>query len=424
MDQVIFLNTGEVPEVTLEHVGGDLRLSGWDQQEFHAESDKDHSLTGTTEQAQGLIRLTAAEDATVRVPRRARLKIQHVGGDAKVKAVEGTVEIQFVGGDLMLRQTGSVTLGEVKGNLNVKKVDGALKLSGVNGDVSARSVAGEFFAGEVTGDLYLRDVAGSARAQVGGDIVLGLTFQPGLDYSFEAEGDLLCRLAPGASAQIRLEADGDIDIEVPGAQITGEAGGKVVTLGGGAAQVRLQAGGDVSLTSTTPDAEAMGEFGEHFGEGFGVMAEEFSAQIESQIESQMAELERQLEEKLGRFDKVFGVDSAKAEQIAARARRAAQRAAERAAAAARRSSERVARQAERASRHHGPGTMQHGFTPPRPPTPPGMPRLFAMGKMFGHAPGSDPVTDEERMAILRMVEQKKISIEEAEKLLAALEGKG
>ena len=39
-------------------------------------------------------------------------------------------------------------------------------------------------------------------------------------------------------------------------------------------------------------------------------------------------------------------------------------------------------------------------------------------------PPSDPVTDEERMSILRMVEQKKISIAEAEKLLAALEGKG
>jgi hypothetical protein len=33
------------------------------------------------------------------------------------------------------------------------------------------------------------------------------------------------------------------------------------------------------------------------------------------------------------------------------------------------------------------------------------------------------VSDEERMAILRMVEQKKISVAEAEKLLAALENK-
>ena len=36
---------------------------------------------------------------------------------------------------------------------------------------------------------------------------------------------------------------------------------------------------------------------------------------------------------------------------------------------------------------------------------------------------NEPVSDEERMAILKMLQEKKISVEEAEKLLAALEGK-
>ena len=38
------------------------------------------------------------------------------------------------------------------------------------------------------------------------------------------------------------------------------------------------------------------------------------------------------------------------------------------------------------------------------------------------APKSDPVSDEERMTILRMLSEKKITSEEAEKLLSALEG--
>jgi len=38
-------------------------------------------------------------------------------------------------------------------------------------------------------------------------------------------------------------------------------------------------------------------------------------------------------------------------------------------------------------------------------------------------PLNDPVSDQERMAILRLVEQGKITAGEAEKLLAALEGK-
>jgi hypothetical protein len=37
-------------------------------------------------------------------------------------------------------------------------------------------------------------------------------------------------------------------------------------------------------------------------------------------------------------------------------------------------------------------------------------------------PGKEPVTDEERLMILKMLEQKKITPEEADQLLAALEG--
>ncbi len=42
-----------------------------------------------------------------------------------------------------------------------------------------------------------------------------------------------------------------------------------------------------------------------------------------------------------------------------------------------------------------------------------------------HAPeeGSEAVSDDERLIILRMLQEKKISLDEAEKLLAALESK-
>jgi len=70
--------------------------------------------------------------------------------------------------------------------------------------------------------------------------------------------------------------------------------------------------------------------------------------------------------------------------------------------------------------------------PPRPPSPPG-----ASGSRRGWgfegfgssqaqsatAPVGDPVSEEERLMILRMLEQKKISIAEAEQLLSALESR-
>jgi hypothetical protein len=57
----------------------------------------------------------------------------------------------------------------------------------------------------------------------------------------------------------------------------------------------------------------------------------------------------------------------------------------------------------------GRGSMGRPPVPPIPPVPP--------------VPPNEPVSDVERLAVLRMLQEKKISLEDAEKLLAALEGK-
>jgi hypothetical protein len=73
--------------------------------------------------------------------------------------------------------------------------------------------------------------------------------------------------------------------------------------------------------------------------------------------------------------------------------------------AARRRSEMKAQAAERRAQFHG----RRSWNVEWPTTPP--------------APPKEPVSDEERLMILRMLEQKKITLEEAEELLSALEGK-
>ena len=184
----------------------------------------------------------------------------------------------------------------------------------------------------------------------------------------------------------------------------GGGGQRVITLGDGVSQVTLRAAGDISITSQSGDPETMGE---HFGDEFGVMAEEFSAHIESQIEAHMADLEKHLSHIGGtKGDRV----SARVQQAMDRARQSKTQSHMQAA------QSRAEAKAERGKRFGFKFDLGKSFAPPRPPMPPTPPRP--------PKPASEPVSDEERMMILRMVEQKKISIEEAEKLLAALEGKG
>jgi hypothetical protein len=78
--------------------------------------------------------------------------------------------------------------------------------------------------------------------------------------------------------------------------------------------------------------------------------------------------------------------------------------------------ERSLKQAERTARHGGHASYSFGahFDKGR--------WKWNLAQDSGSIPSSDRVSDEERLAILKMLQEKKITSEEAEKLLAALEG--
>ncbi len=431
MDQIVL----DVPDNTLilvDGIGGDLRLSGWDQNQFVAEADEDRSLR--VDQHDEQIVVQASADCRLRVPRGARLTLRNVGGDARVKSLDNPVTIGHVGGDLSLRQVGATDVGHVGGDLKAKKVNGHLHLESAGGDVQASGVSGPFRAQSIGSDVYLRDIAGGLAVRASGDVSLNVSFQPGQEYVVHAGSDLTCRLTSDADVRLDISAGGDIEVDVPGAQIAGQPRRRTVILGAGTVPVVLQAGGDVSIAGRAADPDAMGDFGEQFGDDFGGMAEAFAVQIETQIESQieslMPDIDKLLAERLAQFQLQFGAGSDKAEELAALARRAAEKVEEtkaRAADKARRKAEQAVRQVEREAeraRHqsehakHVRQAWAFAPRPPMPPTPPWPPRPPA-----APIPPLDPVTDEERMVILRMVEQGKISVADAEKLLAALENR-
>lgn len=403
------LSTTVDPELVID-VKGDLRLIGGDLNEVYAEGDDPLELSADASGSQVSLRCTG--NCTARVPRHARITLQHIGGDARIKDLAADLTINDVGGDLVLRQTAGVRVGHVGGDVSAKKIGGALVLAGAGGDVSARGVEGGFSSGVAGGDLYLRDVLGEANGQAGGDAILNLAFAPGKAYAFIAGGDIICRVAPETSARIVIQCNGEVSVDAPNAHVEGHDGQQVITLRAGAASVSLQSRGDVSISDITTDSSGVAESGDDFGER---LAEE----IESKIAARMAEVERELNAQFGHLNlNLSGLGRLDAERIAAKARRAAE--------AARRKSEahqrkmeaahrKAERMAERASRRRTWGNLGSvgsfgGRSSPSAPSAP--------------TPPVEPVSDEERLTVLRLLEQGKISVADAEKLLAALEGKG
>lgn len=380
--------TSDAPHLTIARCSADLVIVGDSERQVVVMGDEDEIHV---ERQGESFTITANDDCDVHCPPGASVTIRQVNGDLQVQEIGGPLAIEMVSGDAELRNVGPTTLQQVNGDLEVRHVKGNVRIQSVNGDAKLRQVSGLIVLESVQGDLAARDLEGGATVKgVNGDVSLSTVLAEGASYQFEARGDISAKVEVG-SGGARLTLEGCcIHCRLP-LEFTERSSRRMVgTLGEGKAELILKAKGDLAISER--------------GESWGPAAEmEFESAMESwaqQFEAQMADMQRKLEERLAHIPFVDSEHvSRRAQEAAERARRQAERAAERARA-----------RAERMSRKHRPRGF--GFhmswepaSTPRPPQPP-----------------VEPVSDAERMAILKMVAEKKITAEEAQKLLAALEG--
>jgi hypothetical protein len=271
-------------------------------------------------------------------------------------------------------------------------------------------VSGDVQVVAVGSDLYVRNVEGSCVVeQVGSDLVLNIDFRPGHDYRFNVGSDVLCRVEPDTNARFVLPLDLPVALGIDTAVEEAEDGDHhIITLGDGSATIHITAGGELRLVGEEEDYMV-----------------DLGFQIEEDLEARLSNLEEKLSQELEGLDerilrKTERLTS-QAERFAERFAEQAQRQAERAQREAERAAERMRRSMERpkgkqkAKRGWGQGPhLEFRWGPPPPfgsePPPPPPP----------HRP-VEPVTEQERLMILRMVQENKITVEEAERLLTALD---
>ena len=370
MSKSVFV--GNAPKIKLDAIGGDLSIAGWDGADLLIKADDDDVRLEQTEE---IVSVSCSSDLSLRVPKGASLDIKTIGGDASIRGVMGNIELMEVNGDLSIRDAGSLAIGTVESDFSLKSAKGNLYIKNANGDVSIRDVDGNVTIDSVADDLALRGARGNIKVNVGEDVVVYLEPKANGAYSVNAGDDILLVLPKSANATVTMQGD-EIDVDWQGIEKDEDATERVVVLGDGSAKINLSAGGNVRVTNRADAGESAEEFGNFAGLNFDWSG--FGDRISRQVE-----------------------------QAAARAGKRAEEAARRA-----------ERHAERHARHDKGGlaggrwdwNWEFKGSPPNPPVPP--------------MPPSEPVSEDERMAILNMLAEKKITSQQAEELLNALEGGG
>jgi hypothetical protein len=307
----------------------------------------------------------------------ALLQAQFIAADARITEVNGDVQIGSVGADLALRDiNGAVAIDHVGADLDVKRVSGACAVRFVGADACLKDIHGALNIAHVETDAVLSDVlADCAIDHIGADLVLDVPFLPSRRYRFGAVGaDVRAKIRSGSAVTFSLPSGTARTINVRGVQLVCKVDRDILQVGAcddTCAEVTFEAiGGDLQLVSQGKGFSSTLEFS---------LPENLGELISSQISQQLSRLEQTLAQQAERT--------------------------------ARRATERAKKHGERARRlWTWSGMAEVPSAPPRPPAPPRR--------------ETPAVTEAERMAILRMVEEHKITIDEAERLLAALEGRG
>ncbi len=368
---------------------GDLFLQGETQMEVRFQSGEDRIKVN---QSNDTLYIETHASLDLSVPRSVPVIVEKTGGSAFLQDLDQMLVIQKVGGDLALRRVGSVRLDKVGGSCMVEDANQSLDIQKIGGDLTLREVVSPVHIGSIGGGGDLQVLGGGAvEARAGGDlrVYLGAHEAP---VSLRAGGDLELFIPPAVNADVTLDSGGE-SIELAISQQTDPLHKSIderrqeFHLGAGGPPIDGRAGSGIRLSDEAPVPEPISE-----------------------------ELDRRenawkdARERRGNFSWTggFGFDrnSAWADMISRRAQEAAQRAEHRAHAAMRRTEEQIRQAAEREMRR---SEARYGRGVPTPPTPP--------------PPPVQRTTEQERLMVLQMLQENKISVEQAEKLLAALEGR-
>ncbi|MEJ2147890.1 MAG: hypothetical protein P8Z40_00265 [Chloroflexota bacterium] len=357
------------PHIELAACQGDVLIRRSNRAEVSLESDDDRA--GFAERERHLLIDAVQGDCTLRLPRGSQVTLGEVQGTLRIKDVDGFVDVERVFGDCSTRRTGALSIRRVEGGARIRSVAGPVTVGAIQGDVMLRDVSGLARVEYIGGDVYGRDLPfGASIGRVGGDLFFQTDYNPGLAWQIAVDGDATFHVPEHASVRFTIPFDVDLDLE-KGLEALDQEGFRVVLFGKGAAAAEVSANGSLAIK----------RYNQYNNRG-----EDFADILEEDVSVYLHDLTEKFDERFAELDGDLR------DRLKASVRDSVQR------------SLKTARRAARRAGRVRPDSVD-------------------WGSAVGSPPGRGPVSDEERMAILNMLEARQITVEEADRLLAALEGR-
>ena len=279
------LTGADTPRLSIDHINGDLTITGWDQPSIRVttgDDDEDAVLAEALDATQqgnevkiglgvsqrqwwkrfsqidvdlnniedlnsGLANLSRAlrqfgkgfnVSLQVRVPHTCDITVRSASGEMTLKQIEGNVYLQSASGDL--------TLHEIRGNVLAKTMSGDVQIRDLQGRLGARSASGNV-------EVENSNLAALSIGTVSGDLEIDAALQPGGEYEVQTvSGDLKLAIPANTQAVVDFETiSGDVSCRLPHrVERRGRRNRTLEINGGGDTRLRVRTtSGDLTIKS-------------------------------------------------------------------------------------------------------------------------------------------------------------------------------
>jgi hypothetical protein len=356
---------GSSPRLSFQACVGDLHIQSWDQEEVQLLFSGQGETTAA-QQGDGELMISGPMPEAVNVPPAASVSLRGCVGDVRAMNL-AALHIEQHQGDLSVQQVGQVELKTMHGDVQTREVQ-SLQVTTLHGDLNAQAIAESVAIAAVTGDIALKEAKGQLALQdITGDVAIR-----------NPAGNLEVRNVTGD-----LSLSGDLRTGSYHLQALGDVGLYLGTASDAHVEAEARLGHIACGLMLTDATESAHKLAGKMGQG--------TAQV--QVVSQSGDVRL----------RPLGADHLRHEMEKERIRAEAH---------ARRAAEHAQHLAEKAERHAAKvRRWQVTWSTPEPgaSAPP------------RQEPMSPEMLQDERLAILKMLAEGKVSAEQAESLLNALE---
>lgn len=417
-------------DLVIIKVSGNLFLEGYEGDEIRLQTSPQNLKVFTDDEA---LRITCYETLTISVPAGLMTRVEKVGGTGVIRNMEcEELYVQRVGGELTVQNTralrisrvgGACQLLEIHGDLDAERISGSLYISGVDGTLTVNSARS---------DVSAMLIEHEAEISASGDVTMQYNADEIKPLNIRSKGDIILMLPENPDADLDAKFSGwDVILTMDGHTNHYGGGHYDAELGSGGEKITLYASGDIVVTDEFYDVQqSTVDTQEQEKKRFVNIQADIDlpgmSNMERKLKKALEKTAKRLEKNERRVERAgerLGVSQNDiAERIAERARLRAEMAAER---AEMRIEKRAIEETQKAIK-----IVRETLSDIDVPLPldlerlipeiPDIPPVAPVPQEPHVPPKSKEASREERMLILEMLQEGRISLEEAEKLLAAL----